>query len=473
MRYREQQYYFTGSRAAGAIAAGLVVIFAVVCWKNFRVPGLLLEIEFGIITLALAIAIYYTPDYLHITVAAHKPLRWAVRVRWRIIAATLVLGLLAVSNRNEILVVCASILWLIVANLLVRRLSDAFATIYFWGTDVLLVAALVLAGRLKAPFSVVLVAASAYFAVVISKRFPVLWGLFAGALGCSLVALGVWRAHQHPALFPIAAGIVLSSALGTALLIGRAQRHNARNVSGAMRELTDFTGYSGDQIRRLWEVSNQQLAENWKSAALDEHDAAALAQWYRENSRLYLFAISGYNLEYKRIRSNLRMLRLARGACLDYGAGNGEIVLELARRGHPAAYYDVEGETMAFARQRASAQGLNVNFFSSKNALSAAARARSFDTIFSFDVLEHLPDLQGELDSLASMLSSEGLLVFDVPAGATKSHPMHLDHRLDVCVHLKSKGLKDERGFWQRLPFRKEEKYFFRNSSRSGAKAAS
>jgi 2-polyprenyl-3-methyl-5-hydroxy-6-metoxy-1,4-benzoquinol methylase len=117
---------------------------------------------------------------------------------------------------------------------------------------------------------------------------------------------------------------------------------------------------------------------------------------------------------------------------------------------------------MRFARQRAAQQGLAVDFFHTKDDLARAARRQSFDTIFSFDVLEHLPDLPGELDFLASHLSPGGLFVFDVPAGSTKAHPMHLNHHLDVFAHMRSKGLRDERGLSLRLPFKKEEKYVYR-----------
>ena len=120
---------------------------------------------------------------------------------------------------------------------------------------------------------------------------------------------------------------------------------------------------TADRIRELWATSNQQLAANWQQATPAEDNREQMAEWYRQNSELYLFAISAYNLEYKRIRSNMKVLRLARGATLDYGAGNGEILLELARRGHRAAYYDVEGVTMRFARQRAANQGLAIEFF--------------------------------------------------------------------------------------------------------------
>jgi len=156
------------------------------------------------------------------------------------------------------------------------------------------------------------------------------------------------------------------------------------------------------------------------------------------------------------------VLKLAKGACLDYGAGNGEIILELARRGHPAIYYDVDGVTMRFAQWRAEQRKLAVDFFYSKDDLATSARQRSLDTIFSFDVLEHLPDLRGELDFLSSLLAPGGVFVFDVPAGSTKAHPMHLDHRVDVFTHMEGRGFVDERGLALRLPFKKEEKYVYR-----------
>ncbi len=212
----------------------------------------------------------------------------------------------------------------------------------------------------------------------------------------------------------------------------------------------------------MWQTSNQELAQSWQKAAIAPDDREKLAAWYRDNSELYLFAISGYNLEYKRIRSNLNVLELAQGSCLDYGAGNGEIILELARRGHPATYYDVDGVTMRFARRRAEQQKLSVRFFRTKDDLAASARQRNFDTVFSFDVLEHLPHLAAELNFLSSLLAPSGVLVFDVPAGSTKSHPMHLDHRVDVFAHMRAKGFIDERGVALRLPFKKEEKYVYR-----------
>src|SRR5262249_36383683 len=278
------------------------------------------------------------------------------------------------------------------------------------------------------------------------------------AILVSCLAQGVVTRSFQLALIALFLVVVVA----TSLLVARTQRHNAKVVAAAMRELQDFTGYSPERIRRLWSTSNQELAKSWESASLDESDSDRLAQWYRENSQLYLFAISAYNLEYKRIRSNLNVLRFAKGATLDYGAGNGEILLELARRGQRAAYYDVPGETMRFARHRAEAEGLQIDFFHSKDALRTAAFENRFDTVFAFDVLEHLPDLPGELTFLSSLLNQDGLFLFDVPAGSTRSHPMHLNHKLNVRAHMQALGLRQERHLLQKLSFRKEENFFFR-----------
>jgi len=235
-----------------------------------------------------------------------------------------------------------------------------------------------------------------HLAIVASPPRPALairiglWGILAIVFS--------WRLHHGNFRLMLAcAGLLIVSALVSFVLVNRAGKQNQLNVAAAMNELVEFTGYTPGRIRELWEISNQQLAKNWELAAIPQEDRERMAEWYRQNSELYLFAISAYNLEYKRIKSNLKVIRFARGSCLDYGAGNGEILLELARRGHPVTYFDVEGVTMRFARTRAQQHGLTMNFARTKDDLKAAAQQHGFDTIFSFDVLEHLPDLPGEL----------------------------------------------------------------------------
>jgi 2-polyprenyl-3-methyl-5-hydroxy-6-metoxy-1,4-benzoquinol methylase len=443
-------------------------LFAAVaaCIKAGKVSDSKLLALYAAVTLALAIFIYYTPDYLHLSVDPAKRSRWAVKIRWRIIAAVLVLSALLASNTHARVWAAAAIVWLVALNLFGRNVPRRFVPLYFWLGETALLAALLLMVRLDIVrldllLATLLLAAAAHLAITVADRASLYWiGVVCG-VGLLLVVAAAWRQHVDTTFAAALAVLLLVASLATALLVHRADVRNAENVNASVHELNAFTGYSVDRILHLWAVSNQELAKNWQQAAIAPDDRDRLKEWYRQNSELYLFALSGYNLEYKRIRSNLNMLNRAHGSCLDYGAGNGELLLEVARTDR-AVYYDVEGETMRFARERARQRNLPIEFFHAKADLAAAGRKRGFDTIFSLDVLEHLPDLPGELNFLAALLNPGGLLVFDVPAGPTKSHPMHLNHDLDVVSYMRARGMKDERTLWQRLPFRKEEKYFFR-----------
>jgi len=465
MNYAEQQKYLKYSRIWGGALAVALVALAGACLDAAGTPSRLVLVELGLALLALTTSLYYSPDYLQLSVNPGKKARWEIMIRWRVIGAVLVLGLLSVANRRSLALLVVTIAWLSVINLLARKVrSRDYACVYFWAADFILLAVFLLAGLCGPLLGVALLAAAAHLSIIICENRPLAWAVAVTVSGWLLLLFAGIRPVADLEFSLVASGLFLVSALGTGLLVSRAQDHNAKNTRAALLELVEFKGYSTDRIWQLWSTSNQELAKNWQAATLDERDAERMAEWYRQNSELYVFAISAYNLEYKRIRSNLKVLRLARGSCLDYGAGNGELILELARRGHPATYFDVEGESMKFARQRAQQQGFTVKFLHGKDDLIRTAQERGFDTVYSLDVLEHLLDLPGELKFLSSLLNPGGLLIFDVPAGSTKSHPMHLNHHLDVCAFLKAQGLEEKRTLLRELPIGKQEKYIFQRS---------
>jgi 2-polyprenyl-3-methyl-5-hydroxy-6-metoxy-1,4-benzoquinol methylase len=460
MDYRQQQAYLRNSRIRGLIAVMIFLVASASCAWLSGVSDARILIVYVLVSVALAGSIYYAPDYLHLTVVPDKAARWQVKIRWRIIAALLVLGLVVAETPAARILVLIAAAWLAGCTLAITKLARvSHYSLLFLLTDLML-------GLVYLPASTGLLLASllftfiAHFAVVTARRIQAFTIALFGIVAFGLGFLAAFMLRNEWYGFWCASLVALTPLL-TGWLVVQARKHNQQNIAAAMKELVAFTGYTLERIRELWETSNQQLAKNWEQAAIPHDDRERMAEWYRQNSELYLFAISAYNLEYKRIKSNLKVIRFARGSTLDYGAGNGEILLELARRGHPATYFDVEGVTMRFARSRAEQQKLAINFARTKDELRSAAQLRGFDTIFSFDVLEHLPDLPGELTFLSSLLAPGGVFVFDVPAGSTKAHPMHLNHNLNVLEYLKAKGLKDRRGLYLRMPFRKEEKWVF------------
>jgi 2-polyprenyl-3-methyl-5-hydroxy-6-metoxy-1,4-benzoquinol methylase/heme/copper-type cytochrome/quinol oxidase subunit 4 len=463
MNYRDQEKFLLGSRIWGG--AVCVAFFAVAAATRVAFSGRWRSsqtIVFFLAAIAVAVLMYYTPDYLHLSVAPEKKRRWEINLRWRIIAAVVVLGaLLASTNGGRLFVLVAGALLAGANWLALKKIPSEKLGVFFWSTDLLLLfLSLVRADAGSAAIILITLAGAAHMAIVRREDRHLRWAgitLLSGIVVVSFATGPLGRSAFFSGSF-----LLVMAIAGTAWLVLRARMQNAKNINAAMGELIAFTGYPADRIRELWATSNQQLAANWQQAKPAEDNPEQMAEWYRQNSELYLFAISAYNLEYKRIRSNMKVIRLARGATLDYGAGNGEILLELARRGHRAAYYDVDGVTMRFARQRAAQQGFAIDFFHTKDALAQYARGNGFDTVFSFDVLEHLPDLPTELSFLSSLLNPGGVFVFDVPAGSTKAHPMHLNHNLNVLDFMRSKSLTDERNLMLRLPFRKEEKFVFR-----------
>ncbi|HUK30415.1 MAG TPA: class I SAM-dependent methyltransferase [Candidatus Acidoferrum sp.] len=466
MNYTDQLKYLARSRALSAACALCVCVVAALSAIAAAPISLSILICSIIIVAALAGSLWYTPDYLHLSVNPDKCLRWQVRIRWRLAAAVLLIGLPITFNRRGMFVVLASFAWLLITNFVAKSAArPSSIPAYFLATDFALLAGLVFTARINLFLGVALLAAAIHVSIVASEKRLLLWTTVAAALGAFMVLDAASLQSATSSVSISAVGLTTISAFATALLVSNSLRQNELNVDAATREIIGFTACSPDRVRELWATSNQQLAKNWQAASLPEDDRERLAAWYAENSELYLFAISAYNLEYRRIRTNLRVLRYARGACLDYGAGNGEIILEVARRGLPATYYDVDGVTMRFAMDRARQYGFAVQFAHTKEELAAAAKKRGFDTVFAFDVLEHIPDLPGELDFLSSLLAPGGLFVFDVPAGATKSHPMHLNHNLNVDAHLQAKGLRDARTFWQRSPLGEKGRFIYRRIS--------
>ena len=468
MNYSQQRQFLKESQAWAALLSFVVIVQAAIYLSGIHFVGGSKFILFALPMAAVAVSLFYTPAYLHLSVNPEKPARWQYRIRWRVLGAALIIGMIAGSGLRERITVLVAIVPLLLVNTLAKYLPPRYTHVYYWITDLAVITALMFTGNLPILMAVALLCAAAHLSIVTCRQNCFIWAGIVFLSATAVLGYSTWRPELKLGFetlwgFATVFSLIGCAAFATAWMAYRAQRHNQRNVATAIRELTDFTGYSEEKIRHLWQTSNQQLAQNWERDKPSEKDPARMAEWYRQNSELYMFAISGYNLEFRRIISNLGVLKYARGATLDYGAGNGELLLDLAEHGHATMYYDVEGTSMAFAKNRAQQRGLkNLLFARTKDELADAARARGFDTVFSFDVLEHLADLAAELDFLASLLAPGGRMVFDVPAGSTKAHPMHLNHNLDVKAHLAAKGMQEERTLWQKLSPFKQEKFVFR-----------
>lgn len=94
-----------------------------------------------------------------------------------------------------------------------------------------------------------------------------------------------------------------------------------------------------------------------------------------------------------------------KGTLLDIGAGTGDFLNQAKKSG-----WDVTGiEPSAAARKRAFEKGINL--FEEE----AEVGERKFDVITMWHVLEHVPDVQKQIEWIKNHLSTDGVLIVAVP----------------------------------------------------------
>ncbi|MBI2682647.1 MAG: class I SAM-dependent methyltransferase [Acidobacteriales bacterium] len=455
MDYREQERFLERYATVWMVAAGALVVGASLAMRKVTWES----VTFLAAVVAVAGTLSYLPKYLHIHHEPDRRYRWAVRARW-IMVATSVVFAVAVAGRDRIVleVVLGSGVWLALVNLFLKTVCKReallgyrwMAPFYFFG-DLLMILLLATVMKEKWFLIAALLVIAVEFAIVLNDGLGIWFPILLMAISATIL-----RQAVLPEAYGFGSGYLVVMAAGVAAsasaLTLMAQHQARRNLKKTALDLSAFTGMPEAEAETRLVSSHALIIESWKKAALDEKDKAALARWYSENALNYMFSLARFHLTYKHITFTLDMLRLSRGRCLDYGAGKGELALELARRGLDVTYYDVPGKSREYAEWEAARRKANLRFLSSKEELQTEVAARGkFDTILTLDVLEHLPDLRGELEFLLSLLAPKGRLLMTVPEGATESQPMHLSHDLSTLGMLEERGLRSLKTPWMRL----------------------
>ena len=106
----------------------------------------------------------------------------------------------------------------------------------------------------------------------------------------------------------------------------------------------------------------------------------------------------------------LRVAReLAPARVLEVGCGAGDLLAELAARGCEVVGVDASAAARAEALQRGAA-------FPGRVRVEAELPEALFDLVLAFEVLEHLPDERGALESWRARIRPGGHLLLSVPA---------------------------------------------------------
>jgi 2-polyprenyl-3-methyl-5-hydroxy-6-metoxy-1,4-benzoquinol methylase len=445
MNYQKQQILFRRYRTVATICA----IF-ILCANLALILTGARDLKQGTVLLALSAAIsfllYYLPTYLGLTVEPEKRYRWAIRIRWIITGVLLIAGLIFVRTPFQLAHLFLTILALAVVNLIVRRLYKGGKKNAPW---IYLISDLILlltwVNNLGTAATAIVLQSVLLLYTSLSYNTEARWerarsiGLVLLASGFGFLTFAIVTLGQERVLF-LSAGLLLITVGIFRLLTGFVSNWNQQNIVKTTREIAKFNNIDEKRSLERIRTASDELATDW--LRVNPASPSEVESWYRRNSSLYIYDLAGFHLYGKHIRFTMDLIDLARGRVLDYGAGNGDLCLELARRGHRTVYFDLEGETKRFVEWRAKNYKIkDIEFYSQRNLI----RGR-FDTIYSLDVLEHLLDPMDALNFLLERLEFGGKLIITAPFGSTDSHPMHFSHNLDAEKYLEEKGLVPAKG---------------------------
>jgi 2-polyprenyl-3-methyl-5-hydroxy-6-metoxy-1,4-benzoquinol methylase len=204
-------------------------------------------------------------------------------------------------------------------------------------------------------------------------------------------------------------------------------------------------------------------------------------QWYTQRSPLaaLFMRLIGPLGTHARIR-NARVLNALSGldldGCriLDVGSGHGYVLFHLARRFPTSRIHGIEldGQQVDEANRTAQALGLAPRLSFQQGTFHDLPEAPAYDLVISIDVLEHVPDDEGMLRRIATVLRPGGRLVLHVPLRhqlQKRVFPVFRNHTVDDHVRdeylpeeirqkVEAAGLSVQKmeagfGFWGELSF--------------------
>ncbi|MBH8561608.1 class I SAM-dependent methyltransferase [Nostoc sp. CENA67] len=174
------------------------------------------------------------------------------------------------------------------------------------------------------------------------------------------------------------------------------------------------------------ETGQKQLAE----LGHKDFDWEKAAAFYRDKvGELYLFELGAWHLGSSDYIGETLLLIAdhAQGRVLDFGGGIGThtIGAALCPEVEQVVYCDINSISRDFVRYRVEQMGLSHKII----VCEEIPPTETFDTILSFDVLEHLPDPSQQLLHFHEILKPEGKIILNwyFYKGANQEFPFHMD----------------------------------------------
>jgi len=159
-------------------------------------------------------------------------------------------------------------------------------------------------------------------------------------------------------------------------------------------EMCELRDYLGTEFRPELLIHHKEELEREADAATDE------LSFYR-TSQSYLYDLTAFAMSPTKQPYLAELSRLVSPGAriLDYGCGIGSDGLRLANLGYQVSFADFDNPSTRFLRWRLERRGLSSRVYD----IDTDDIPTDFDTVFCFDVIEHVPDPSAFLSRLESL----------------------------------------------------------------------
>jgi GT2 family glycosyltransferase/SAM-dependent methyltransferase len=199
-----------------------------------------------------------------------------------------------------------------------------------------------------------------------------------------------------------------------------------------LEELREYLGPAYDHDRL---VRHHQLVDEEAAAAADE------GSFYRSSDAylydLTVFAMSGTKDPYREV---VKQLTPRGGSVLDYGCGIGSDGLRLLADGYRVAFADFDNPSVAYLRWRLQRRARTAEIYDLDGEIPDG-----FDTVYAFDVIEHVDD---PFAFLAELERRAAVVVVNLLEPIADDTPLHRTLPIDELLrHARQRGVLHHRRY--------------------------
>ena len=202
-----------------------------------------------------------------------------------------------------------------------------------------------------------------------------------------------------------------------------------------IKNLAEYFVLSEKEVVFYLKAGVELNAHLWK--VLHPRNKEEIEQFY-SFTPYYIFELAHWHMQKYQRDFRKEVISHTYGNTLDYGAGIGDLCIELAKKGLSVTYTDVGSRTFEFAKWLFKKHNLSIKMID----VNKESLTQQYDTIICIDVIEHVFDPRELLKDITSHIKKEGHLIITNlnVEEVLENYPMHFKVEFGAEEYLRFLG---------------------------------